>query len=283
MAPYLFVLPPIILVGGIIVFPLLYSIYLSLHRYVLVGGRLVPRGMGNYIKLLSDFKFVDSLKLMGAFAGIAVPAELGIGMGVAVLLNRKLVGRSIIIPLLILPVMLIPIVSGLTFRFMAQPDVGLVNSLLRVLRIEGPTWLGEPSLAFLVIVVQDIWRMWGFMFLIIYANLISVPREYRDAAGMDGASSWRTFWSIIFPILKPAILIALLLRILDALRAFDEVWIMTKGGPGRATELVNIHLYKQSFDFFKLGYGAAASWIYTVMIVVVAIILVKSIFKAMEI
>jgi len=280
--PYTFILPAVVLLIIILVFPLLFSFNLTFHEWCLkMPGKAIFIGLGNYRELLQDQRFIHSMELIVLFVAISVSIELWIGIGVALFLNRRFVGEKIIRSILLLPIFIVPVVSGLTFRFMYDPMGGVINRFLQIFGINGPSWLTDPFFALPSIVIQDIWRMWPFMFIILYAGLSSLPKEFYESAQVDGASRWVIFKNITLPLMKPTIFIALLLRSIDAFRAFDEVYVMTKGGPGNATELVSIYIYKQGFSFFRMGYAASLSYIASFVVLMLSIILIRTMYKAM--
>jgi len=231
--------------------------------------------MGNYGALLQDPEFWNSLKLQLGFVFIALPIELLIGYGVALLLNREFLGARVVRTLLLLPVFFLPVLSGIIWRFMLQPRYGPLSQFLVALGIPETSWLGSPSWAFVAIIVQDIWRMWPFMFMLLYAGLAGIPEELMEAAKIDGARYWQRVRMIVTPLLSPTIMTALLLRLIDALRIFSEVFAMTEGGPGYATLLFSLYANKQAFTYMKVGMASAMAILLLVLSIVFAMTLVR--------
>ncbi|HET7839388.1 MAG TPA: sugar ABC transporter permease [Rectinemataceae bacterium] len=275
--PLLFLLPALVIVFAVLIFPILFSLYVSFFDWPLSSGAGEPRflGLGNYAALSLDPEFWKSLRLQLGFIFIAIPVELFLGFCAALLLNREFFGARIVRTLLLLPVFFLPIVSGMTWRFMLQPRYGPLNALLIALGIPEMTWLNDPIFAYVAIVAQDIWRMWPFMFMILYAGLTNVPSELLEAAEIDGASYWRRLRSVVVPLLVPTILTALLLRIIDALRVFSEVYVMTEGGPGSATLLFSLYTYRQGFSYMRVGMASAMAIFLLILSVVFAMTLVR--------
>jgi len=258
-APFLFLLPALLVVFAVLIFPIVFSFVVSAFNWPLSAGAGERKfvGLGNYLALSGDPEFWNSLKLQLGFIFIAIPVELLFGFAAALLLNREFFGARIVKSLLLLPVFFLPILSGMTWRFMLQPRYGPLNALLISLGAPEITWLGHPVTAYMAIIVQDIWRMWPFMFMLLYAGLTAIPQEMIEAADIDGAGFWLKLRSIIVPMLTPTILTAVLLRIIDALRVFSEVYVMTEGGPGSSTMLFSLYTHRQAFGYQKVGMASA--------------------------
>ena len=255
---WIFIAPALIIVFAILIFPVLYSIYMSTydwHLFYSSDKKFVA--FKNFVELLKDKEFLHSLWLQFGFVVIALPIETVIGFFVALLLNRDGKFYTVVRSLLLLPVFILPVISGLTWRLLLQPEYGMVSFFLEKMGFGVRAWLAEPDFAYGMVIVQDVWRMWPFMFMFIYAGLSGVPREILEAAQIDGASFWKRVFKIILPQLRPTIATALLLRLVDALRIFSEVYVMTGGGPGNATMLLSLYINKQAFEFFNIGYASA--------------------------
>jgi len=255
---WIFIAPALIIVFAILIFPVLYSIYMSTydwHLFYSSDKKFVA--FKNFVGLLKDREFLHSLWLQFGFVVIALPIETVIGFFVALLLNRDGKFYTVVRSLLLLPVFILPVISGLTWRLLLQPEYGMVSFFLEKMGFGVRAWLAEPDFAYGMVIVQDVWRMWPFMFMFIYAGLSGVPREILEAAQIDGASFWKRVFKIILPQLRPTIATALLLRLVDALRIFSEVYVMTGGGPGNATMLLSLYINKQAFEFFNIGYASA--------------------------
>ncbi|MCX7653796.1 MAG: sugar ABC transporter permease [Fervidobacterium sp.] len=254
---WLFVFPALIVVLAVLVYPMMYAVYMSGYEWNLfdkVNRKIVF--FNNYLKLFSDYEFLHSLWLQLGFIVIALPIETVIGFFVALLLNREGKFYSIARSLLLLPVFILPVISGLTWRMMLQPEYGMVSFILEKLGFGVKAWLAEPRFAYGMVIIQDVWRMWPFMFMFIYAGLSGLPKEYLEAAEIDGAGFWTKVFKIIIPYLRSTIATGFLLRLIDALRIFSEVYVMTGGGPGNATLLLSLYINKQAFEFFNIGYAA---------------------------
>jgi len=276
-APLLFLAPALVVVFAVLIFPILFSLFVSGFNWPLSAGMGERSfvGFGNYVELVHDPEFWNSLRLQLGFIFIAIPVELVLGYGAALLLNREFFGARVVRTLLLLPVFFLPIISGMTWRFMLQPRYGPLNTLLIKLGVPEVTWLSNPTYAYAAVIIQDVWRMWPFMFMLLYAGLTNIPNELIEAAHIDGAGFWRRQRSLIVPLLMPTILTALLLRIIDALRIFSEVYVMTEGGPGSATLLFSLFTNRVAFGYAKVGMASAMAIFLLILSIVFAATLVR--------
>jgi len=271
-----FLAPALVVVFAVLLFPALYSLYASFFDWPLNDASAREFvGVGNYTKLFADPEFWNSLKLQLGFIVIALPIELLLGFGAALLLNREFPGAPVVRTLLLLPVFMLPVLSGFTWRYMLQPDYGPINWIINALGGKQVLWLNSPTLAYTSVIMQDVWRMWPFMFMLLYAGLTTISAEMYEAADIDGASWWQKLRYVTIPMLKPTIVTALLLRLIDALRIFSEVYTMTEGGPGSSTLLFSLYTHRQAFSFFKVGLASAMSIFLLLVSVFVAVLIVR--------
>ncbi|HIC88781.1 MAG TPA: sugar ABC transporter permease [Anaerolineae bacterium] len=205
-----------------------------------------------------------------------------IGFGLALLMRRITWGRSFFRVALIAPMAMAPLVVGLTWRWMYNPLFGLINWFFNMVGLPQQAWLAEAKTAMPAMIFVDIWEWTSLVFLLIYAGLSGLPREPYEAAALDGASTWMTFRRITLPMLKPVILVALLLRTVDAFRTFDIAWVLTEGGPGYATELLSLYVYRTGFYFNNLGRAAAAALIMLIGMSVIAMIYFRFLYQEVE-
>lgn len=257
--PYWFLAPSVALLLALTVYPFLYILRLSLYRMSPTGEVFV--GADNFLRLARDPLFFQSLGQTLVLTAGALALEFGLGLGLALLLDSQIRGRNLWRALLLLPMILPPVVVGVIWRLIYNPNFGVLNGALQLAGVDTTrlTWLADPSVALAAVIVVDVWEWTPFVFLILLAGLQAIPEEPYEAARIDGASAWQTFWHVTLPLLTPAILVALLLRTMDLLRIFDQVFILTQGGPGFATETISLYIYKTAFRFFDFGYAAAMS------------------------
>ena len=250
------IVPTALILIVLSVYPLLYSLYLSLFN--LRFNRYTYIGLGNYEHLLGDDAFGGSVRTTLIFAAGVVPVELLLGLGLALLLTEEVRFRTFYRTALIMPMILAPVVVGLIFRLIYSNDFGIPNYIMeRMLHLPHVNWLGDPNVSLISIMLMDIWQWTPFMFLVLLAGLQGIPVDLYEAARVDGASYGQSFLRITLPMLRPTILIALLVRTMDALRIFDQVFVTTQGGPGTSTEVVSFYIYKTAFKFTQITYAAS--------------------------
>jgi len=256
------------------IYPLIYSIKVGFQTG---SGETAQWSLANFSRLLSDGFFLSALAHTLVYAIVALTFEFLLGLGLAVLLDRSLRGRAIFRAVLLIPMMIPPVVVGVVWRLMLNSDFGAINGTLKSLGVntESLTWTASPKLAFASVVAVDIWQWTPFMFLVLLAGLQAIPQEPYEAAMIDGASVWQTFRHVTLPLLRPAMLVALLLRTMDLLRVFDQIFILTEGGPGFATETISLYIYRTAFRFFDFGYAAAMSFVLLALTNVISTIYIR--------
>src|SRR6185295_7735268 len=209
------------------------------------------------------------------FTLLTVSLSLVLAILLALLFNKQLPGFLLLRTIVLIPMLVTPIAVGIIWRIMMNPGHGMLNFLLGFLGIDPQPWFGSRSAAFASVLLVDVWEWTPFLFIIILAGLRGLPTSPFEAAAIDGASSLRIFFNITLPMLRPVIIIAALLRIIDAARTYDTVFIITRGGPDFATDLASIYLQRVNFQFFNLGYGSALSWIMLLAILIVVLFFVR--------
>jgi multiple sugar transport system permease protein len=243
--------------------PLLFSLYLSFQGWspeqALFAGNFA--GIANYEDLLTDPQFIKSLSVTFIYTAVTVSTELAGGLGIALLLNIDLPCIGFFRTALVVPMMITPIVAALCWKLLLDPDHGVVNYWIG----SHIVWLGRPDTALISVMVVNLWQNAPYVAVLLLAGLRSLPNEPVEAASIDGASRWQVFWHITLPLLRPYILVALLLRTIFEFRAFDNIYVMTSGGPANATMTLSMFTYLASFVRFDLSLGAAASWLMLVM------------------
>ncbi|MCD6317528.1 sugar ABC transporter permease [Candidatus Aerophobetes bacterium] len=266
----IFVIPVLVLILGITIFPLIYSLGISLTYYYLPAGiSPVFVGVENYITAFQDPEFWNSLKITFKIAIPALFLEFFIGFALALLLNGIKKGRTVIASFLTTPVMIAPAAAAMAFRLLYHPEYGPINAFLSVLSNKPVKidWLGSPNISFFSILLVDVWQMTPFIMLILLAGLSSIPEELYESARIDGSSSFQIFKYITLPLLKLPIIVAILIRVIDLLKFFDLVYVLTMGGPARTTETITFFTYFAGLRFFRVGYGAALSFILLFIVV----------------
>lgn len=275
-----FLAPTVVVLLCIVIFPLIFSLSLSFHEWnVIKAEGWKWNGLENYATILfSDPYFRTAFKVTVLYLLGTVPLQFVLGLGVALILNqiiRKIIG--FLRTALIIPAIMTPVIVGIIWRLMYNPDLGMLNYLLSLLKLPPINWTGMPLTALPSVIMADIWEWTPFMALILLAGLQSLPREPFEAALVDGATSWQTLRFITIPLLSPIMIVALLIRLMDSFKTFDLIFVLTQGGPGMSTEILNYYTYRYGFKFFHMGYAAALSWLLVITVTVISIILVRMI------
>jgi multiple sugar transport system permease protein len=257
---YLLIAPTIAVLLALSIYPLFYSVRISLQTESAAGVRW---SLQNFARLAADTFFLSALAHTFVYAAVALTIEFLLGLGLAMLLNSRIRGRGLFRATLLVPMMLPAVVVGVVWRLMLNPNFGAINGTLQRIGLstDALTWTASPKLAMVSVIMADVWQWTPFMFLILLAGFQAIPLDTYEAALIDGSTAWQTFRHITLPLLKPAILIALLLRTMDLLRVFDQIFILTEGGPGFATETVSLYIYRTAFRFSNFGYAAAMSFV----------------------
>jgi multiple sugar transport system permease protein len=280
---WLFISPTLILLLLFNIFPLFYSLYLSFTRYSAIDNRVAPAwvGFANYSKLLNDPDMWHYFATTGRFTFLSVTLQTLIGFALAMLLREKFKASGFITTLILIPMMLSPVVVGFFWKLIFNPSSGIFNYLLGYTNpATSPDWLSSPTLALWAVVIVDVWMWSPFVMLLCLSGLNAVPDYLYEAAAIDRASSWFQFWRITLPQVTPLLLIAVLFRTIEAFKAFDLVMGMTGGGPGDATELISVNLYRKAQVQWQTGYASALAYIVLVIIMAVSNVYVRNLNKA---
>lgn len=280
--PYLLIIPCMFVLLILNIYPFIETLRLSFFQWVLTKPHeFFFVGVSNYVQLFKDSSFWNALFITIKFVFFAVSIEMILGYIIASLLAKPIKFSNVYTSLTLVPMIISPVVVGLFWRAWFAPSFGLVNYFLKLVGlakfapVEG--FLGNPSTALATVIAVDIWEWTPFVVLIFLAGLKSLPSEPLEAAQIDGATGWQTFTKIIIPLLKPVILVVMLFRVMDAYKIFDTIWIMTKGGPSRATETMSILIYKNAFMYWNIGYSTAMAYIMLILSILFCTFMVNKI------
>jgi multiple sugar transport system permease protein len=253
----MFPLPAILFVALLMVFPVLYTLYLSFTSWNLTSGNPATFvGLRSFERVLSEPRFLSALGRTFAFTLLAVTIEGLLGVACALLLNRAFVGKSAAKLLLLLPLVATPVAVGIVFNLFYDPTIGLLNYVLQAFGLPPGMWVSHERTVLVSLVLVDVWQWTPMITLIVLAGLAGLSEEPVEAARIDGASEWQIIRLVTIPMVLPVILTALILRLIDALKTFDIIFAMTGGGPGYASETLNIMGFKYSFEYFRMGQSA---------------------------
>jgi len=275
---YRFVIPALILLSLVTVYPLVYVFYLSLYRRLLIFDISRFVGFENYLFIFRDDRFWNALKNTIYFTVTSVSLELLLGLFIAILLNRTFRFKGMMRAIILIPWAIPTVVSAKMWEWMYNTDFGVLNYLLGM-KIN---WLGSPFWAMNAAIFMDVWKTTPFVTILLMAGLQVIPQEIYRAARVDGAGIFAIFRKITLPLLKPVILVVLLFRTLDAFRVFDAIYVLTGGGPANTTETLSIYAYKVLFQTLQFGYGSALSVVIFLCIGSISIFYIRLLSKGIK-
>ncbi|GAB1584379.1 carbohydrate ABC transporter permease [Phyllobacterium phragmitis] len=269
---WLLMLPLLIVMIAVIGWPLVDTVRLSFTDARLVGTQGQFVGIGNYAKLISSSNFQRALTTTALFAILSVTAEMVLGVLAALLLNQEFKGRTLLRALMILPWALPTVVNATLWRLIYNPEYGALNALLTQVGLLDAyrSWLGEPGTAMAALIIADCWKNFPLVALIALAALQAVPRDIMAASMVDGAGAWARFRFVLLPYLAGPLMVALVLRTIEAFKVFDIIWVMTRGGPANSTRTLSILVYQEAFSFQRAGSGASLALIVTLLVTLLA-------------
>lgn len=282
---YLYPAPLLAILAVLIVFPILYSIRISFYHYYLTQGRMTFAGLDNYAEALSDKAFFGSIGLNLHIILVSLVFEFMLGLSLALAANSIRVGRALIVACLTTPIMISTAATGMAFKMIMLPEYGPLNYIIGWFTGEGWVlidWLGDQDWAVWSIIVANVWKSTPFVMLILLAGLASISQELYEAGRIDGASSFQLFRYITLPLLKNSIIVAFLLRVIDLVKLFDLVLLLTQGGPARATETMSLYVYFVGLRFFRIGYGVTLA-LFLLLICLILTVLLLRVLKGSEV
>ena len=265
------------LLAGLFAVPIGVGLYLS-FRNDAIGSAVPSRfvGLDNYRRDVVGTTFVESLRTTASVAVLGLLLQIPVGVGLALVLHRNLRGSRLFRSALLVPMLLTPVAVALMWRFMLDTDLGVVNWLLHSVGLSRIGWLGEQRAALASVVLVDSWQAVPFVMLLTLAGLAGLPESPLEAAFVDGASPWQTFWFVTLPMLRPVLYVAVMIRVIDAIKLFDVIFILTRGGPGTATQTSGLLAYNTGFNFLQTGRAAAIGAVLTLLTLPVYLLWVRA-------
>lgn len=273
---YVFTVPTILFVLGMVLFPIIYTFVLSFHQWRLSAN--IPWefvGLENYTELFTDARFPEAVGRTFLFALVALAIEVILGVSIAIYLNHNFFGKNFVKTAFLLPMVATPVAIGMVWKLIYEPNIGILNTIIRSMGGPKVDWLGDSANALWSLVAVDVWQQTPFVMLIVLAGLTALPTDPFESAMIDGASRWQVITKITLPLLKPTIYTAVLLRLIDVLKTFDIIYSMTQGGPGFATETMNILSFRQAFEFMQFGEASATLMVFFAIVMGIAVITIK--------
>ncbi|WP_391573904.1 carbohydrate ABC transporter permease [Cohnella sp.] len=272
---WLYILPALVFVLVMMLFPIGYTVWISFYEWSM--SAITPPafvGLDNYISMFKDERFLDSVFNTFYFTAVALAAEMILGLAIAVLFNRSFKGKNIAKTLFLLPMVATPVAMGLVWMLIYEPTIGAANTILKSIGLEPQLYLASMTQVVPSLIVVDVWQWTPMVALILMAGLSTLPTDPYESADVDGASAWQKFVHITLPLLKPTIIIALMLRLIDVLKTFDIIYATTQGGPNFKSETLNIYGYVLGFQYFKLGSASALLVIFFLIVMALTLLLI---------
>jgi len=271
ITPYLFLIPFLFAFIAFRFGPSIAGFFISLTRWNVVG---TPKFLGfeNYAELFNDPSFITSLINTLYFMALTVPALIVLGLLVAILVDQPLKGKSVARTFVFMPYVIMSTVVGVIWMFILDTHFGILNYYLSFFGIKPIAWLSSVNWAMPAVAITTIWWTIGFNMILFLAGLQDIPEELKEAARIDGASNWQIFWNVTFPLLRPTTVVVLMLTLINSFEVFDQIYVMTGGGPAMSTLTIIQYMYFQAFEYFRFGYGSAAACIVFAILIVLVLV-----------
>ena len=267
-----FVIPALVVVLAVIVFPWVFTIWMSLNEWK-VGSPTTFVGLANYLRLPQDPRFVEAVGHTLVYTALSVLLPLIFGTFAAVVFHANFAGRGLMRGIFIMPMMATPVAIALVWTMMFHPQLGVLNYLLSLVGIPPQLWVFHPSTVIPSLVLVETWQWTPLVMLIVLGGIAAIPTEPYESAQIDGANLWQMFRYITLPLIMPFLFIAAMIRMIDAVKSFDIIFAITQGGPGSASETINLYLYSVAFSYYDLGYGSAIAVVLFLLVVALAALL----------
>lgn len=270
-------LPAVVGVLGMLAFPLVYTLYMSFQDWTISSADPpVFTGLDNYVRLFTaDPRFLNAIWVTFYYTIFGVTVQTFLGVSMALLFNRQFWGRGVLRALAILPMVATPVAISLIFVMMYHPQLGILNHILKQVGLAPWTWTYASSTAIPALVIVDTWQWTPLIMLICLAGLAALPHDPYESAMIDGASRWQLLWYITLPLLRPSIVTAVLFRLIDSLKSFDVIFVMTQGGPGNASDTINLYLFNTAFSYFKMGQASSMVVVFFAIILGLSIVVAR--------
>jgi len=268
----LLTVPSLAVVGAVIVFPWLFTLYMSAFDWK-IGEAARFVGLANYTGLATNQRFIEAIVHTFYFTLLAVVFPLLLGTAAALIFHREFRGRGFLRAIFTLPMMATPVAVALVWTMMFHPQQGVLNYLLSLVGLPPSLWVYSPTWVIPSLVIVEVWHWTPLVMLIVLGGLAALPTEPYESARLDGASEWQLFRFITLPLIMPFLLVAAVIRTIDAIKAFDTIYVISQGGPGTASETINLYLYLQAFAFYNVGNASAVVVVFFAIIVALALLL----------
>jgi len=271
----LFLSPTLVIFTTFILFPVFFSFYLSFQKWNMFSAEASFVGLDNYIRLFQNPDFWQVLKNTAIYTIGTVPLNMAMALAVAYVLNKKIAGKKFLRTAFFAPVIISPVAAAVIWRWIYDPNFGLMNYTIGLIGIDSINWLNDPTAAMFALIIMGVWKTFGINMVLFSAGLAGIPEQYYEAAEIDGASWWSKFWNITIPLLTPTTFFIMVMSMITSFQVFDIVYVLTQGGPLGSTKVLVFYVYEQAFQFFEMGYASAISYILFAVLFVLTMIQVK--------
>ena len=275
LSAMLFLSPTLVIFTAFILFPVFFSFYLSFHSWNMFSGDTTFVGLENYSRMIQDAEFWQVLGNTAVYTFGTIPINMALSLWVAYLLNKKLKGKKFLRTAFFAPVIISPVAAAVIWRWMYDPNFGLVNYLISFLGIGSINWLNEPTAAMFALIIMGVWKTFGINMILFSAGLQGIPDNYYEAAELDGAGKWAKFYHITIPMLAPTTFFIMIMSMISSFQVFDIVYVLTSGGPMGSTKVLVFYVYEHAFKFFEMGYASAISYFLFAVLFILTMLQVK--------
>jgi len=272
----LFLSPTLLVFSVFIVFPVLFSFYLSFHKWNMFSSDQTFVGLENYSRILHTPEFWDVLKNTLYYTVGTIPLNIVASLAVAIWLNNNIKGKKLLRTAFFAPVVMSSVAAAVIWRWVYEPNFGLLNYLLGLVGIPAVNWLNDPTAAMFALIMMGTWKTFGVNMVLFSAGLQGIPTHYYEAAEIDGAGRWHRFWHITVPLLSPTTFFILIMSVISSFQVFDTVYVLTSGGPLGSTKVLVFYLYENAFKFFEMGYASAVAYVMFAFIFGLTLLQIKS-------
>jgi len=271
----LFLSPTLLVFSMFVLFPVFFSFYLSFHKWNMFSADTAFVGLENYSRILRNPEFWGVLKNTVVYTLGTIPLNMSLALLVAFFLNKKIAGKKFLRTAFFAPVIMSSVAAAVIWRWVYEPNFGLLNYCLSWFGIPAINWLNDPTAAMFALIVMGVWKTFGVNMVLFSAGLQGIPDHYYEAAEIDGAGRWQKFWSITLPLLSPTTFFILVMSVIGSFQVFDTVYVLTSGGPLGTTKVLVFYLYEHAFKFFEMGYASAVAYVMFVIIFVLTLLQTK--------
>jgi multiple sugar transport system permease protein len=270
-----FLSPTLVVFSTFILFPVFFSFYLSFQQWNMFSAEKAFVGLDNYIRLFQDPEFWQVLKNTAIYTIGTVPLNMALSLAIAYVLNKKITGKKFLRTAFFAPVIISPVAAAVIWRWIYDPNFGLMNYAIGFFGVDAINWLNDPTAAMFALIVMGVWKTFGINMVLFAAGLQGIPEQYYEAAEIDGASRWSKFWNITIPLLTPTTFFIMVMSMITSFQVFDIVYVLTQGGPLGSTKVLVFYVYEQAFQFFEMGYASAISYILFAILFVLTMAQIK--------